>query len=42
LNIISASPACASTVIFPEVVAIVTAASPAVISSAAEDTPVCA
>ncbi len=39
LNIISESPACASIVIFPEVVVKLTAASPAVKSSAAEDTP---
>ena len=38
LNIISVSPACASIVILPEDVAIVTAASPAVKSSAALDT----
>ena len=35
LNIISVSPACASIVMFPELVAIVTAASPVVILSAA-------
>ena len=39
LNIISASPACASIVIFPEEVAIVTAPSPVEISSAATPTP---
>jgi len=37
LNIISVSLAAASIVIFPEVVVILTAASPAEISSAAED-----